>query len=118
MTVNVLIKEKADAKNVVTIFVEGEVDVLTAPQLRGKLLPLCQNGTTIYVDLSKVEYIDSTGLGVLIGAYKAQRATAGRLILTGMNARLNRILRITGLHEIIEIEDQTQGDGNNEGTAC
>ncbi|SFJ73485.1 STAS domain-containing protein [Thermoflavimicrobium dichotomicum] len=108
---NVLIKEKEDAQKGVTIFVEGEVDVYTAPQLREKLLPLCQNGNTVYVDLSKVDYIDSTGLGVLIGAYKAQRATAGRLILTGMNARLSRIFRITGLHEIIEIEDRKQEDG-------
>jgi anti-sigma B factor antagonist len=107
----VLIEEKTDNKNGVTIFVEGEVDVYTAPQLREKLLPLCQNGKTVYVDLSKVDYIDSTGLGVLIGAYKAQRATAGRLVLKGVNARIYRLLRITGLHEVIEIEDRKQEDG-------
>lgn len=110
---NVLIKERRDEEKGITIYVEGEVDVYTAPQLREKLLPLCQNGQTVVVDLSKVNYIDSTGLGVLIGAYKAQRATAGKLILTGMNSRLYRLFKITGLHEIMDIEDCAQGDGRS-----
>jgi anti-sigma B factor antagonist len=73
------------------------------------LLPLCQGGSQITVNLSKVEYIDSTGLGVLIGAYKAQRATCGKLILTGMNARLKRLFKITNLNQIMDIEDQAGG---------
>ncbi|MBA4496006.1 STAS domain-containing protein [Paenactinomyces guangxiensis] len=110
---NVLIKDIMNEEKDITILVEGEIDVYTAPQLREKLLPYCQNGRTIVIDLSKVDYIDSTGIGVLIGAYKAQRATYGKLILTGMNARLLRIFKITGLHEIIEIEERTQEDGQS-----
>jgi anti-sigma B factor antagonist len=108
---NLVVHEKIESENHIAIMVEGEVDVYTAPQLREKLLPLCHGGSQITVDLSRVDYIDSTGLGVLIGAYKAQRATGGRLILTGMNSRLMRIFKITGLHEIIDIEDKVQEDG-------
>jgi anti-sigma B factor antagonist len=109
---NLTIREKMDDRGI-TLLMEGEVDVYTAPQLREKLLPLCEDGKTVTVDMGKVEYIDSTGLGVLIGAYKAQRATGGRLILTGMNARLKRLFHITGLNEIMEIEEKGQEDGQS-----
>lgn len=102
---NVSIQEKSDSDKVTTLVVQGEVDAFTAPQLREKLMPLCRENREVYLDLSKVEYMDSTGLGVLIGAYKSLRSHDGRLVLTGMNPRLSRLLRITGLSEIIDIED-------------
>ncbi len=108
---NLVVHEKIEKENQVTVTVEGEVDVYTAPKLREKLLPLCNGKNQIKVNLAHVNYIDSTGLGVLIGAYKAQRQTAGKLIISGMNSRLSRLFKITGLHEIMEIEDQAQEDG-------
>lgn len=108
---NLQVKEKMDDERNITLFIEGEVDVYTAPQLREKLLPLCQQGRTVIVDLSKCVYIDSTGLGVFIGAYKMQRGTQGKLVMKGMNSRLLRLFKITGLHEIMEIEESTQEDG-------
>ncbi|SEN38970.1 STAS domain-containing protein [Lihuaxuella thermophila] len=108
---NLQVKEKMDDEKNVTLCIEGEVDVYTAPKLREKLLPLCQEGKTVTVDLSKCVYIDSTGLGVFIGAYKMQRGTDGKLILKGMNSRLLRLFKITGLHEIMKIEESAQEDG-------
>lgn len=110
---NFSVQEQKNSEKAFTLFVEGEVDVYTAPRLREKLLPLCYGGSTVTLDLSKVVYIDSTGLGVLIGAYKAQRATNGKLILTGMNSRLDRLFRITGLKEVMDIEERVQGDGQS-----
>ncbi|MBA4549750.1 anti-sigma factor antagonist [Thermoactinomyces intermedius] len=108
---NLVVHEKKEKENQITVMVEGEVDVYTAPKLREKLLPLCDGTRQITVNLSQVDYIDSTGLGVLIGAYKAQRQTAGKLIISGMNPRLSRLFKITGLYEIMEIEDKAQEDG-------
>lgn len=110
---NLTITEKRDEKERLTICVSGEIDVFTAPELRTKLLPLCQSGETVVVDLSKVNYIDSTGLGVFVGAYKIQRTQKGKLILTGVNQRLLRLFRITGLQEIIQIEEKLQEDGKS-----
>jgi anti-sigma B factor antagonist len=102
---NVSIQERTHKEDVTTLVVSGEVDAFTAPQLREKLMPLCKSDQEVHLDLSKVDYMDSTGLGVLIGAYKSLRAHNGRLVLTGMSPRLNRLLQITGLTEIIDIED-------------
>lgn len=110
---NLSITEKRDNRSI-RLFVSGEIDVFTAPNLRERLLPLCQEGETVIVDLSDVDYIDSTGLGVFVGAYKIQQTAAGKMVLTGVGNRLSRLFRITGLQEIMEIEEKKQEDGNHE----
>lgn len=107
---NLVVKELPETPTGPSLAIEGEIDVYTAPRLREKLLPLCATEKTVTLYLSQVKYIDSTGLGVLIGAYKAQRSAGGKLVLSGINARLQRLFRITGLDEVMEIEHTTQED--------
>ncbi|GGA48722.1 anti-sigma factor antagonist [Kroppenstedtia guangzhouensis] len=102
---DVSIREKKQSEQIVTLIVSGEVDAFTAPQLREKLMPLCQKMREVHLNLSQVDYMDSTALGVLIGAYKQLRSRKGRLVLTGMTPRLKRLFRITGLTEVIDIEE-------------
>ncbi|PTX58882.1 anti-sigma B factor antagonist [Melghirimyces profundicolus] len=102
---NVSIEEQTRTDQATTLVVSGEVDAFTAPQLKEKLMPLCKENHEVCLDLSQVEYMDSTGLGVLIGAFKQLRSQGGRLILKGMSPRLKRLMQITGLTEIMDIED-------------
>lgn len=106
---NLTITEERKQNHPIRLLVSGEIDVFTAPKLRERLLPLCQDGETVIVDLSNVDYIDSTGLGVFIGAYKIQQTSSGKMILIGVNKRLSRLFRITGLQNIIEIKEQEDG---------
>ncbi|MFZ3590193.1 STAS domain-containing protein [Bacillus sp. DJP31] len=86
------------------IFVKGEVDAFTAPQLKDQLVPLAEEtGSHLVIDLAEVSYIDSTGLGVFIGILKTTRKHKGSLQLVGLNDRIKRLFTITGLHEIIDI---------------
>ena len=55
------------------------------------------------VDLGRVEFLDSTGLGVLVGAHRRLRANAGSLTLVCPHERLLKIFRITGLDSVFEI---------------
>src|SRR4051812_25559907 len=110
---NLTLRETIDKENTYILHVEGEVDVYTAPALREKLLPRCQGGGKVVVDLTGTSYIDSTGLTVLIGAWKSQRRTGGRLVVTGLNERLRRLFQITRLEEHIEIEERVQEDGQS-----
>src|SRR6266566_4885636 len=60
--------------------VEGEIDVYTAPRLRELLIDLVNNGHyQLVVNMEKVEFLDSTGLGVLVGGLKRVRPTTDRL---------------------------------------
>lgn len=84
--------------------VGGEIDVYTAPQLRERLVELIDGGTLrIVVDLQAVEFLDSTGLGVLVGGLKRVRAQEGWLRLVSSQERILKIFRITGLEKVFEI---------------
>ncbi len=83
------------------IDLKGEIDVYTAPQFRQEVLSLLDQGSRyIVVNLSSVDYLDSTGLGVLIGGLKRLKEQGGSLILICPNAKITRIFEITGLDKI------------------
>jgi anti-sigma B factor antagonist len=84
--------------------VEGEIDVYTAPRLRELLIELVTEGHyRLVVNMEKVEFLDSTGLGVLVGGLKRVRAHDGSLDLVCTQERILKIFRITGLTKVFEI---------------
>lgn len=90
----------------VIVAVKGEVDVYTAPRLREELGELVADGhVRIVVDLAQVEFMDSTGLGVLVGGLKKVRARDGSLDLVCTQERLLKIFQITGLAKVFAMHD-------------
>jgi anti-sigma B factor antagonist len=88
------------------VAVGGEIDVYTAPKLRDQITELVSNGSyNIVIDLEAVEFLDSTGLGVLVGGLKKVRAHDGALELICSQERLLKIFRITGLAKVFVIHD-------------
>src|SRR5690606_15817451 len=86
------------------VHVTGEIDVYTAPTLREELASLTEAGTTnIVVDLTGVPFMDSTGLGVLVGALKRVRTAGGRLRLVIDQEKVLKVFRITALTQVFEI---------------
>ena len=83
------------------VAVRGEVDVATAPRLREKLIDLVNQGEHhIVVDLTDVDFLDSTGLGVLVGALKRVRTNDGELALVCCEPRILKVFEITGLTKV------------------
>jgi anti-sigma B factor antagonist len=92
------------------VAVGGEIDVYTAPKLRDKITELVADGVyNIVVDMEAVEFLDSTGLGVLVGGLKKVRAHDGSLELICTQDRLLKIFRITGLAKVFVIHDSADG---------
>jgi anti-sigma B factor antagonist len=88
------------------IAVGGEIDVYSAPRLREKLINLVESGNYhLIVDMEEVEFLDSTGLGVLVGGLKRVRAHDGWIDLVCTQGRILRIFRITGLSKVFNIFD-------------
>jgi anti-sigma B factor antagonist len=86
--------------------VGGEIDVYTAPRLREALVELVDEGKyRLVVDLERVEFLDSTGLGVLVGGLKRVRTHDGSLSLVCTQERLLKIFRITGLDKVFDIHE-------------
>jgi anti-sigma B factor antagonist len=91
------------------VSVAGEIDVYTAPRLREEITDLVAAGTyDIVIDMSEVEFLDSTGLGVLVGGLKKVRAHDGTLQLVCSQDRLLKIFRITGLAKVFVIHDTAE----------
>jgi anti-sigma B factor antagonist len=91
-------------EGVLVLAVSGDVDVATAPSLRDRLLAgVAGGGPKIVVDLLGVSFLDSTGLGVLIGALKRCRESGGDLILVIGEARILKVFEITGLTDVFTI---------------
>lgn len=91
------------------IELEGEVDVYTAPQLKQQMISLLESGATeLVVDLTKVDYLDSTALGVLIGGLKRMRERDGNMVLVCPSPRIRRVFEITGLDKIFDIYNTEQ----------
>jgi anti-sigma B factor antagonist len=103
--VELTLSTRADGDRTI-LEVGGEIDVYTAPKLREHLAQLVEDGCYgIVVDLESVAFLDSTGLGVLVGGLKKVRSHNGWLRLVCTQERILKILRITGLDTVFTIHD-------------
>lgn len=84
----------------------GEVDIATAPPLREALVEATKDGSAkVVVDFAGVEFMDSTGLGVLVGALKRTRMSDGDLVLAALGSASKKVFEITGLTDLFEFSD-------------
>ena len=84
--------------------VGGEVDVYTAPRLRERVVQLLVGGVRYVVaDLREVDFLDSTGLGALVGSLKRLREQDGSLELVTGQERVMQVLRLTGLVRVFAL---------------
>jgi anti-sigma B factor antagonist len=86
------------------VAVRGEIDLFTAPELKQKLTDAIEGGKSrIVVDLSETTFLDSTALGVLIGAVKRLRSREGALVIVNVDQNIAKTFEITGLDQIFTI---------------
>ena len=109
---------------VVVCRVAGEVDVFTAPQLREALVGAIEEGSRdVVVDLQGVDFLDSTGLGVLVAGLKRVRQYGGDLSLVCTREHILKILDITGLVKVLKVHGSVEAataaagdEGSGEGS--
>ena len=98
--------ESRQRDGVTMVAVGGEIDVYTAPKLRDKITELVGDGQYhLVIDMESVEFLDSTGLGVLVGGLKKVRAHEGTMEIVCNQDRLLKIFRITGLAKVFTIHE-------------
>jgi len=91
---------------IAALSVAGEADLYTAPELRAALASAIDEGARgVVVDLSKTTFLDSTTLGVLMGAVRRLRASGGEIAIVCRDQRINKIFEITLLDQILAIFD-------------
>lgn len=94
---------------IAVVKVAGEVDVSSIAHLDQELVALTDAGEKrIIVDLSAVEFIDSTGLGVIVKSLKEVRDNGGWLRVVAQNDRVTKIFVITGLDSEVELSESVE----------
>lgn len=92
------------AEGCTVVAVAGDVDISTSPELRSALAEATGSGArAVVVDLTDVPFLDSTALGVLVGAYTALRNSGGRFAIVNDHEGVLKVLRITALHDVLGV---------------
>jgi anti-sigma B factor antagonist len=88
---------------------QGEIDFATGPQLKDAITDLLVNGeVNLVIDLLAVDFIESTGLGALIGGRRRAHALKGSLVLVCTEEQMLKIFRITGLDKVFSIHESVE----------
>ena len=93
--------------NRLVVAVTGELDDYTSPALRDRVRKELEGrtGVDLTLDLSNMTFVDSTGLGVLVGIRRRVRETGGTLVLSGLTPATTKVLEITGLSRVFELDE-------------
>ena len=87
----------------------GEIDFATGPKLKEAITERLMAGeVTLVVDLLAVDFIESTGLGALIGGRRRAHALKGSLVLVCTEEQMLKIFRITGLDKVFQIYESVE----------
>jgi anti-sigma B factor antagonist len=91
------------AEDVTVVEVQGDLDCYTAPKLRAVLVELADGPRTVILDVGRSQFIDSTGLGVLVGGLKRFRQQGGDLVVRSPSAMTTRLFEVTGVSKLFEV---------------
>jgi anti-sigma B factor antagonist len=91
----------------IVLALTGEIDLYTAPRLQSELTGALAGGdpARIVVDMSAVDFCDSTGMNVLLAAHRLACERGGDLVLAGPRPPVRKILEVTGLGSVFTIHD-------------
>lgn len=96
--------EKNLDETVLTINLVGRLDTTTAPNLEGELRKSVNNVDKLVFDMSKLEYISSAGLRVLLSAQKVMNKQ-GEMIIRSANETVMEVFEVTGFVDVLNIEE-------------
>ena len=88
----------------IIVRLSGELDHHSAADVRGALDAVLRDVTVreMQLDMTDVTFMDSAGLGVVLGRYRTLAARGGRLIVSGVRTPIDRIFRMSGLYALVE----------------
>ena len=114
---NITVKDEGGAK---VLRLDGRLDLATGGKLKEEIKNLCESGVKrIHLNLQKIEFINSSGLGALVSVMKQVRIKNGRLTLSNLASYVREIFDITQLSHVFEIyEDQTEALASTEKVAA
>ena len=96
--------EETDEQGRTVLVATGDIDLQTAPILRDRIELLAEPGQTLVIDLGKVGFMDSPGLGTLVYCDRLQRSRGSRLVLRRPAGPVRELLEMVQIAKVIEVE--------------
>ncbi len=90
---------------ILVVSLEGELDGKTAPIVQEQVLPLCQDGNSLVLDMHNVPYMSSAGLRLMLSFYRQISAGKGKIVLVGMVDELQDTMQATGFLRYFTLYD-------------
>ena len=91
--------------DITVIAIEGELDGKTAPVAQGEVLPMAQPGCKLLLDMSKVPYMSSAGLRMMLLIYRQVTANDGQSVLVGLSEEIKDTMEVTGFLDYFETRE-------------
>ena len=103
------IKEKTDGKSM-TVILSGELDHHNAVKFRTEIDGLIQSRKPkiLILDVEHIDFMDSSGLGLIMGRYSLMQKLGGAFALRNPNERIVKIFELAGLSRIVRIENDSE----------
>ena len=109
MAITFEIQDRRHGADAHVVTVAGEIDIFTAPELKQRVAAAIDSGAeTVVVDLSGTTFIDSSSLGILIGAHRRVEHRHGRFVVACDNPAIVKTFKITGLDQVFAIVPTVQ----------
>ena len=115
MAIEFAIDDRRAGEDTHVVAVTGEIDLFTAPQFKQRMSqPIDAGRSNVVVDLTETTFIDSSSLGVLIGAHRRLKQRNGSLVVVCDNDAIVKTFKITGLDGVFtlvrSLDDALDGD--------
>jgi anti-sigma B factor antagonist len=106
MAIEFAVEERRVGDDTHVIAVSGEIDLFTAPEFKQRVMaPIAAGVDHVIVDLTETTFVDSSSLGVLIGAHRRLKSRGGRLVVACSSDAIVKTFRITGLDGVFKLVD-------------
>lgn len=94
-------------KRAILVKIDGELDHHIANTLRETVDTKirCTNAVHVIFDFTNVGFMDSSGIGMIMGRYRTAKTLGGHVIVYGLNAQIKRIVEMSGINKIVKITD-------------
>jgi anti-sigma B factor antagonist len=95
-------------EQVTVVEITGDIDGKTAPQAQSQILPLIQPNCKVVVDMSRVEYMSSAGLRMMLSLHRQASSSKGQLLLVGLSEEIKDTMSMTGFLNFFTFQDTVE----------
>jgi anti-anti-sigma factor len=100
--------EQTEAEGRTVLTLRGELDLASAPELEAATLPVVRDGGHVVIDLRGLQFIDSSGVRVLVAGHAAARRSGGgvTVVRAAADSPVDRVIAIAGIDDALDMVDE------------